>query len=46
MKVSNAEFITSSDCLSNCPDFGLPEIAMIGRSNVGKSSFINYDYKT
>jgi len=41
MKVLNAEFITSSDCLKNCPDFGLPEIAMIGRSNVGKSSCIN-----
>ena len=41
MKIINAEFITSSDCLKNCPDFNLPEIAMIGRSNVGKSSFIN-----
>jgi len=41
MKILNAEFITSADCLKNCPDFGLPEIAMIGRSNVGKSSFIN-----
>ena len=41
MKITNAEFITSSDCLKNCPEFNLPEIAMIGRSNVGKSSFIN-----
>jgi len=41
MKVSSAEFVTSADCLKNCPNFGLPEFAMIGRSNVGKSSFIN-----
>ncbi|MFH0702060.1 MAG: ribosome biogenesis GTP-binding protein YihA/YsxC [bacterium] len=41
MKILSAEFITSSDCFKNCPDFDLPEIAMIGRSNVGKSSFIN-----
>ena len=40
-KVTNATFITSSTCLKNCPDFNLPEIALIGRSNVGKSSFIN-----
>ncbi|MDD3150619.1 MAG: ribosome biogenesis GTP-binding protein YihA/YsxC [Candidatus Gastranaerophilales bacterium] len=41
MKIYKAEFIKSADCLKNCPDFNLPEIAMIGRSNVGKSSFIN-----
>lgn len=41
MKITKAEFITSSDCLKNCPEFNLPEIAMIGRSNVGKSSLIN-----
>lgn len=41
MKINSAEFITSSDCLKNCPTFNLPEFAMIGRSNVGKSSFIN-----
>jgi len=40
-KITSAEFITSSTCLENCPDFNLPEIALIGRSNVGKSSFIN-----
>jgi len=40
-KITSAEFITSSTCLKNCPDFNLPEIALIGRSNVGKSSFIN-----
>lgn len=41
MKILTAEYITSSDSLKNCPEFNLPEIAMIGRSNVGKSSFIN-----
>lgn len=41
MKIINAEFIKSADVLKNCPTSNLPEIAMIGRSNVGKSSFIN-----
>ncbi|MEI7474731.1 MAG: ribosome biogenesis GTP-binding protein YihA/YsxC [bacterium] len=41
MKILTAEFVTSADCLKTCPDFKLPEVAMIGRSNVGKSSFIN-----
>ncbi len=40
-KIINATFITSSTCLKDCPEFNLPEIALIGRSNVGKSSFIN-----
>lgn len=40
-KIKSANFITSSTCLKNCPEFNLPEIALIGRSNVGKSSFIN-----
>ncbi len=40
-KITSAKFITSSTCLKDCPDFNLPEIALIGRSNVGKSSFIN-----
>ena len=40
-RITQATFITSSTCLKNCPDFNLPEIALIGRSNVGKSSFIN-----
>ena len=40
-KITSADFITSSTCLKECPDFKLPEIALIGRSNVGKSSFIN-----
>ena len=41
MKIKNAEFLKSSDSLKNCPDLNVNEIALIGRSNVGKSSFIN-----
>ncbi len=40
MKIS-AEFITSAAGLRDFPHDGLPEIAMVGRSNVGKSSLIN-----
>ncbi len=36
-----AEFIISSPTLEGCPNFGLKEFALIGRSNVGKSTFIN-----
>ena len=41
MKQLNANFIISAEKLSQCPDFSLPEFALLGRSNVGKSSFIN-----
>lgn len=41
MKIKTAKFITSAPSIKECPDFGLPEFALIGRSNVGKSSFIN-----
>lgn len=41
MKVVSAEFISSAVKLAQCPSTGLPEIALIGRSNVGKSSLIN-----
>ena len=41
MKQLNAKFITSAEKLSQCPDFQLPEFPLLGRSNVGKSSFIN-----
>ena len=37
----NAKFIISAEKLSQCPDFSLPEFPLLGRSNVGKSSFIN-----
>lgn len=41
MIVKNAKFEISAEKLSQCPDFAMPEIALLGRSNVGKSSFIN-----
>ncbi|MBI3403175.1 MAG: ribosome biogenesis GTP-binding protein YsxC [Acidobacteria bacterium] len=36
-----ATFITSAASAADFPDGGLPEVAMVGRSNVGKSSLIN-----
>ena len=41
MNQLNAKFIISAEKLSQCPSFNLPEFALLGRSNVGKSSFIN-----
>lgn len=41
MKQINANFVISAEKLSQCPDFNLPEFPLLGRSNVGKSSFIN-----
>ncbi len=41
MNQLNAKFIISAEKLSQCPDFQLPEFPLLGRSNVGKSSFIN-----
>lgn len=41
MKVQQAEFIKSSSNYEQCPPPDYPEIAFIGRSNVGKSSLIN-----
>jgi len=34
-------FLISAEKLSQCPDLTLPEFPLLGRSNVGKSSFIN-----
>jgi GTP-binding protein len=36
-----AEFVTSAAGPSDFPRGGLPEVALVGRSNVGKSSLIN-----
>ena len=41
MKILSAEFETSAAGLRDCPNWNLPEIALIGRSNVGKSSLVN-----
>lgn len=41
MKIKSAKFLKSAPSLKDCPDLKLPEFALIGRSNVGKSSFIN-----
>jgi GTP-binding protein len=41
MKVNNAEIVISAVSQKQYPGDRLPEIALAGRSNVGKSSFIN-----
>ena len=41
MKVTSTEFLKSSFTESDWPRSTLPEIAFMGRSNVGKSSLIN-----
>lgn len=41
MKVVSAEFIKSATEPSQYPEGKLPEVAFVGRSNVGKSSLIN-----
>jgi hypothetical protein len=40
-RIHSAEYISSCTSLQRCPQDGLPEFAIIGRSNVGKSSLIN-----
>ena len=41
MKVINSIFEKSSKTIDQCPESKLPEYALVGRSNVGKSSLIN-----
>jgi GTP-binding protein len=41
MNIKSAQFDCSAPDLATCPDSDRPEIAFIGRSNVGKSSMIN-----
>lgn len=41
MIIRNAKFVVSLDRLMPFPGQGMPEIAMAGKSNVGKSSLIN-----
>lgn len=40
-RIRKAEFLTSAPDIGGCPDPDRPEIAFLGRSNVGKSSMIN-----
>lgn len=42
MIIKKAKFITSIGKLAQLKDFGKDEVAFVGRSNVGKSSLINY----
>ncbi len=42
MKINSAEFVTSAVGKSGYPKKVLSEVAVVGRSNVGKSSLINY----
>lgn len=41
MKISKAQFITSASKMSELPEMDFPEICVVWRSNVGKSSLIN-----
>jgi len=41
IRVKDAEFITSAVRKNQYPDTGFPEVAFVGRSNVGKSTIIN-----
>lgn len=41
MIVKNSRFLIGAVSAKQCPDTGYPEFALCGRSNVGKSSFIN-----
>ena len=41
MKILEAELIASAPRVEKLPRSGLPEIAFLGRSNVGKSSLLN-----
>src|ERR1039457_2958257 len=42
VNISSAIFDCSAPDLDSCPDESLPEFAFIGRSNVGKSSLLNF----
>lgn len=40
-RIKTAKYVSSAVSLKSCPPPKLPEFAVIGRSNVGKSSLIN-----
>ncbi len=41
MQIKNARFLKSMKAVSDYPGLPMPEIALCGRSNVGKSSLVN-----
>lgn len=41
MKVESVEFVKSCSAIDNCPPMKYPEFAVVGRSNVWKSSLVN-----
>lgn len=41
MKIKQAQFLISAPNLASCPSLGHFEFALLGRSNIGKSTFIN-----
>jgi len=41
MLIKKAEFVKSYSVVSKLEDYKMPEVAIVGRSNVGKSSLIN-----
>lgn len=41
MEITKADFVTSLDAYRRLPGEGLPQLAISGKSNVGKSSLIN-----
>ena len=42
IKFKSASFLTSALKMNELPDIHLPEVAIVGKSNVGKSSLINH----
>jgi GTP-binding protein len=46
IEFTNPKFMRKSSKFSNFPEHEMPEIAVIGKSNVGKSSFVNHFLKS